>query len=311
MKRFRIALSCFLLCLMVVFSVASKADARTPRSLWGNWGLSDTGNTYTTNNTNKTYDLVLVHGLLNMYAWSDEFLDACLTEYGSGNVYAIYLDGTTPVTTRTINGKTLYVAGGDNDDAGTDFLETQAWYMEDLINILQRDYGLSSSFSIIAHSMGGLVVRAYAVENPGKVADIVCLGTPNNGGLLFVSDWDSWMMVIMGAEEAASNVDPDYIQNYFNVEYPASAIDFVDDGHLYTIRGRTNIGTCGVMPLICELRLGYVELLMMGHPNNDGLAHAETVPIDGGIHLRDFWNCSHLDLVQDTDVADEALSVLR
>lgn len=302
MKGLKIAFSCLMLCLVLVFGAVPGADARG----WWDWGHPDIGQS-----GDKTYDLVLVHGLLNMYAWSDEFLDTCLTEYGSGNVYAIYLDGTTSVTTRTINGKTLYVAGGDSDEAGTDFLETQSWYMEDLINILQSDYGLSSSFSIVAHSMGGLVVRAYAVQNPGKAADIVCLGTPNNGGKLFVSNWDSWIMVIMGAEEAASDVDPDYIQNYFNVEYPVSAIDFADGGHLYTIRGRTNIKTCGVMPLICELRLGYIELLLMGHPNNDGLAHAETVPIEGGIHIRDFWNCSHLDLVLDAEVAEEAISVLR
>jgi hypothetical protein len=56
--------------------------------------------------------------------------------------------------------------------------------------------------------------------------------------------------------------------------------------------------------------MGYLELYAMGHPNNDGLSHAETVPIKGGVHIRDFFNCSHLDLVLRTDVAYAALNVL-
>jgi pimeloyl-ACP methyl ester carboxylesterase len=286
MKKFRVLMVCVSLCFSIGFIFSpGQADA-------------------------KTHDLVLVHGLLNMHAWSDNFLDACLSVYGSGNVYAVYLDGTTAVTTRSVRGKILYVAGGDNDEAGTDYVENQALYMENLIDLLQSNYGLSSSFSIIAHSMGGLVARAYAVENPGKAAGIVCLGTPNNGGKLFVNNWDEWIMIFMGAENAASNADPDWIQGYFNVEYPVSAIEFADGGRLYTIRGITNITTCGVIPLICELRMGYLELYAMGHPNKDGLSHAETVPIKGGVHIRDFFNCSHLDLVLRTDVAYAALNVL-
>lgn len=259
----------------------------------------------------KTYDLVLVHGLLNMYAWSDTFLDTCLKTYGSGNVYVLYLDGTSPVSTRAIHGRTLYLAGGNNSSAGTDHFVAQAGYMKTLITKLQASYGLSSSFSIIAHSMGGLVVREYAVENPGKVADIVDLGTPNQGGRLYVHNYDEWIMILMGAKNAVDDLR--YLVNtgIFNTIFPVRAIQFANGGHLYTIRGKTNIFTCGSIPLICELRLGHVELCAMGYPDNDGMSCYDEVLITGGTNIKDFTSYSHLDLVQKADVATKAMSVLR
>lgn len=287
MKKFRILLACVSLCFSIglIFS-PGQADA-------------------------QTQDLVLVHGLSNTYAWSDEFLNACFSVYGSEHVYALYLDGTAMVTTRRVRGKILYVAGGDNRSAGTDHIENQAVYMENLIDVLQSDYGLGSSFNIIAHCMGGLVARAYAVENPGEVAGIVCLGTPNNGCKLFNYNWNEWLSIFMGAENAAADADPDWVQGYFNLKYPVSAIEFAGfGGRLYTIAGRTNATTCGAIPLVCELRIGYLELSALGSTNNDGFSHARTVPIEGGIHVRDFSNCNHEDLVLDSRVANAALSVL-
>jgi len=37
---------------------------------------------------------------------------------------------------------------------------------------------------IVAHSMGGLVARAFAAQAPGRVQHIICLGTPHRGTVL-------------------------------------------------------------------------------------------------------------------------------
>ena len=77
----------------------------------------------------KAYDLVLIHGFCNMQKWSNAFLDTALKTYGSGNVYMLYTDGTSEITTRTINGRTLYQAGGNNSKAGTDHIAVQCRLM--------------------------------------------------------------------------------------------------------------------------------------------------------------------------------------
>jgi len=259
----------------------------------------------------KSYDLVLVHGLLNMYKWSDAFLDTCLKTYGSGNVYVLYLDGTDSVTTRTVHGRKLYCAGGNNSNAGTDCLADQASYMKTLITKLQEGYGLGSRFSIIAHSMGGLVAREYAVENPGRAADIVCLGTPNQGGHLYVHDYDEWIMALMGAEKAVDDMRYTVNTGIFNEAFPVNAIEFAEGGHLYTIRAKTTARTCGYIAGICELRLGFLKLRALGYPDNDGLVDYDGALIEGGINIKDFVGYSHLDIVRKAEVAARAMSVLR
>jgi len=42
----------------------------------------------------------------------------------------------------------------------------------------------SSAVIVVAHSMGGLVARACAARAPGRIAHIVCLGTPHQGTVL-------------------------------------------------------------------------------------------------------------------------------
>ena len=261
----------------------------------------------------KTYDLVLIHGFCNMQKWSDAFLDTALKTYGSGHVYVLYTDGTSDVTTRTIHGKTLYLAGGNNSKAGTDHIAVQAGYVKTLITKLQASYGLSSSFSIIAHSMGGLIAREYAVENPGKVADIVDLGTPNQGGHIFTNWYDHFVGYFLGADNACDDMRDLVSTGVFNAYFPVSAIHFAHNGKLYYIRTITNIFTCGSIPIICEMRLFYEYLCIEGYPQNDGMSVFADVAIAGGVELASYANkgYSHYDLVIKTDVATKAMSVLH
>jgi triacylglycerol lipase len=261
----------------------------------------------------KTYDLVLIHGFCNMQKWSDGFLDTALKTYGSGNVYVLYTDGTSDITTRTINGRKLYLAGGNNSKAGTDHIAVQAGYVKTLITKLQAGYGLSSSFSMIAHSMGGLVAREYAVENPGKVADIVDLGTPNQGGHIFTNWYDHFVGYFLGADKACDDMRDLVSTGVFNAHYPVSAIQFANNGKLYYIRTITNIFTCGSIPIICEMRLFHEYLCAEGYPQNDGMSVFADVAITGGIQLASYANkaYSHYDLVIKSDVAAKAISVLR
>ena len=57
------------------------------------------------------------------------------------------------------------------------------------ITEIKDEYGLNSDqkIDIVAHSMGGLASRAYALESPTdrNVRDLIMLGTPNNGSGLF------------------------------------------------------------------------------------------------------------------------------
>lgn len=261
----------------------------------------------------KTYDLVLVHGFCNIQEWGDAFLDKCLSTYGSGNVYVLILDGTSPVSTRTINGRTLYVAGDGENAAGTDHIAVQTGYMKALIDKLQASYGLSSSFSIIAHSTGGLISREYATENPGKVADIVALGTPNQGGHIFTNYYDHFLGIFMGADNICDDMRYLVSTGIFNSQFPVRAIEFANGGSLYYVRSITNIFTCGSVPVVCEMRLFYLYLCAEGYPRNDGMVVYNDVPVEDGIELASYASkfYSHYDLIIKTSVAEKAMSVLR
>lgn len=240
-------------------------------------------------------------------------MDTALKTYGSGNVYVLYTDGTSNVTTRTINGRKLYEVGGNNSNAGTDHIAVQVGYVKTLITKLQANYGLSPSFSIIAHSMGGLVAREYAVENPGKVADIVDLGTPNQGGHIFTNWYDHFVGYFLGADNACDDMRDLVSKGIFNAQFPVSAIHFANNGKLYYIRSITNIFTCGSIPILCEMRLFYEYLCLEGYPQNDGMSVFADVAIAGGIELANYAYkaYSHYDLVIQADVATRAMSVLR
>ena len=160
----------------------------------------------------KKYDLVLVHGLANKHHWGEAFLDACLGVWGSGNVYAVYLGGSTRVWQREISGKKLICVGENDSSAGNKSIQWQALYLQQAIEILQKEQGLGAPFDIMAHSMGGLVSRYYIQENPGKVAALVTLGTPHHGSPL--ADSFQWVGLFIGADEAIADLQPERMARF-------------------------------------------------------------------------------------------------
>lgn len=258
-----------------------------------------------TQRQDKKCDLVLVHGLANKHKWGDAFLDACLGIWGSGNVYVVYTDESTRVWTRDIGGKELICIGEDDSTAGTKSLEQQAQYMQEAIDLLQKDHGLSSPFDIMAHSMGGLVSRYYIAHNPGKVAALVTLGTPHHGSNL--ADSFDWVGLFIGADEAIADLKPERLAK-FNETYPASAAPLAPGGAIYTVRGNCPDGDC--VGWGGELALGWRVLHGFYDVENDGLVPYDSAVLDGAVFIADYPAYDHYELVLQPDVAVKAAEYL-
>lgn len=254
----------------------------------------------------KKYDLVLVHGLKNIHKWSDDFLKACLNQWGSGNVYVVYLNSSNDVTTRTIDGKTIICIGKDDSTAGTEYISEQAEYLAEKVAILQKNYGLSPQFDIVAHSMGGLVSRYYIYKNPYTVAGLVTLGTPHHGSPL--ANDDEWLGFLLGAEHAMENLKPEWVEN-FNKEYPVTGSPLYKKGKIFTIRGDAD-GYIWEWGVAGEIFLGWHHLNLIYKTDSDGLVPADSALITGATHIADFWDYDHLELVQKSDVATKAAAYL-
>jgi triacylglycerol lipase len=248
------------------------------------------------------YDLVLVHGLTNKHKWSDSFLDKCLASYGSGNVYVLYLNDSTRVWTRTINGRTLYCCGENDYSAGDDSAAYQAYLMRMKTNLLQGSYGLSGVFNIIAHSMGGLVSREYIYENPYKVKTLVTLGTPHKGSPL-ASDVD-WLAFFIGAGDAADCLKPSWVTGTFNPSYPAPG-PVASGGGIYAIGGDADGWDCWGWG--GELQLGWDILSTIHWTDNDGLVPNGNCYMTGIPLVTRFNSYDHMELVTKSDVATKAL----
>lgn len=255
----------------------------------------------------KQFDLVLVHGLTNKHQWSESFLRALAEEWGSGNVYVVYTNESMQVTKRTYGGKTVTFIGKNDFTAGDDSVEEQARRMAEKIEVLKRDHGLSPQFSIIAHSMGGLVSRQYIYEHPHTVAGLVTLGTPHHGSPL-AEDFD-WIGFFIGAKAALENLRPDWVAD-FNRRYPVDGAPFYSGGRMYTIRGDSDgkIWEWGVMG---ELYVGWHTLNKKHGTDSDGLVPKDSAVIQGAEHIADFPDYHHMDLVTREEVAKKAASVLR
>ncbi|MCU0599036.1 MAG: GPI inositol-deacylase [Desulfobacterales bacterium] len=252
-----------------------------------------------------TYDLVLVHGLTNKHQWSDSFLDKCLVKYGSGNVYAIYTNESTRVWERWINGRKLICCGENDFSAGDDSVATQASLMRTKTSKLQTSYGLSTKFKIIAHSMGGLVSRRYIYNNPGTVAGLVTLGTPHQGSPLAYEG--SWVSFFIGAGPAVDNLKPSWVQNTFNVSYPAPG-PMATGGKIYTIGGDGDGWDC--WGWAGELQVGWDLLFTVHWTDSDGAVGRNAEKISGSTNLTTFWSYDHYELVREPSVADKALAYL-
>lgn len=250
----------------------------------------------------SAYDLVLVHGLTNKHQWSTAFLDKCLQKYGSGNVYAIYTNESTRVWNRWINGRKLVCCGENDFSAGDDSVATQAVLMRTKTQKLQQYYGLSNKFNIFAHSMGGLVSRRYIYNNPYTVAGLVTLGTPHKGShLAYAGDWVDFFI---GADAAVKNLKPSWVQNTFNVQYPAPG-PMADNGKIYAIGGDGDGWDCWGWG--GELQVGWDILATIYWRDSDGAVPRDYDKVSGTTFVKRFWSYDHMELVTKSAVADEAL----
>ena len=251
-----------------------------------------------------TYDLVLIHGLTNKHQWSTAFLDKCLAKYGSGNVYVLYLNSSTRVWNRWINGRKLVCCGENNYSAGDDSVATQASLMRTKTSKLQSSYGLSTRFKIIAHSMGGLVSRRYIYNNPNTVAGLVTLGTPHKGSdLAYVGDF---LDFFIGADAAVKNLKPSWCSS-FNASYPAPGPTY-NGGKIYTIGGDGDGWDCWGWG--GELQVGWDALMMIYWDDSDGAVNRDNDKLSGTTFLTRYWSYDHMELVTKSDVATKALSYL-
>ena len=253
----------------------------------------------------KKYDLVLVHGLANKHHWGEAFLDACLGVWGSGNVYVVYLGGSTRAWQRYISGKRLICIGENDSSAGNKSIQWQALYLQQAIEVLQKEQGLGAPFDIMAHSMGGLVSRYYIQKNPGKVAALVTLGTPHHGSPL--ADSFQWVGLFIGADEAIADLQPERMAR-FNKAYPAAEAPLAQGGAMHTVRGDCPGGDC--LGWGGELALGWQFLKRVYEVDNDGLVPYDSAVLDGAGHIGDFPEYDHYELVLQPDVALKAAEYL-
>lgn len=250
-------------------------------------------------------DLVLIHGLTNKHPWSEAFLEKCLNIWGSGNVYAVYLNTSNTLSVRNINGKIIYTCGIDNSSAGDKSIKEQAKLLDEKISLLQKKRSLNNSFSIIAHSMGGLVSREYIYNNPNTVNGLVTLGTPHKGSPL--ADSFKWAGFFMGAKKAIDNLRPDFLKK-FNISYPVKGAPLSDGGRIYTIRGDCDGKDC--FGWGGELLFGWTFIRLKTKEDNDGLVPYHSAIIEGAIHIADYPDFDHSDLVEEPVVAEKASEYL-
>ena len=254
--------------------------------------------------TEKKYDLVLIHGLANKHKWSDSFLEACLNIWGSGHVFVVYSSTETGVVTKNINGKILIV-GGDGDKAGGDPINKQVANITKVIQTVQDGYGLKAPFSIMAHSMGGLVARQYIYNNPGTVTGLVTLGTPHQGSQLAESF--QWIGLFLNAAEAIEDLQPKNVA-LFNKKYPAESTPLTYNKKIYTIRGVPDATDC--FGWAGELLVGWQILSTVYDTGSDGLVPYDSAMINGAEHIADFPHYDHYDLVRQPDVVTTAAEYL-
>lgn len=253
----------------------------------------------------KKYDVVLIHGFNNRHQWGDEFLRTLVDQWGSHRVYIIYSNQSEKIWTKKINGKTVIMAGENNHEAGNDSIDEQAQIVAKKIGWLQEKYGLDPQYTIIAHSMGGLVARKVVYLRPNEVAGLVTLGTPHHGTPL--AEEYEWLGIFVSGQKAIRDVKPEAVAR-FNRRYPVSKSPFYGDGKCYTIAGDADgwqdRGWKG------ELAVGWTLLSLKYGYDNDGVVIEGQATIDGAIHVKTFTHYNHLELIQKAEVALKISSIL-
>lgn len=253
--------------------------------------------------------VVLLHGLTNKHPWSEPFLEACLDAWGDGRVFLVYTNKSARsravVTSRKVGRRTVIVGGIDDATAGDTSVASQSAFLEQTVARLQASHGLDPRFSIVAHSMGGLVARHFVDTRPGVVTGLVTLGTPHHGSPL--ADDFAWAGLFMGATDAIADLAPERCAA-FNRSHPAAAASFAPGGRLFTIEGdgdRTDsFGAYG------ELALGWTILFERHATDSDGLVPRGNAHLEGAVRLTEFPDDDHYELVRDPAVAREAAEAL-
>ncbi len=253
----------------------------------------------------KKYDLVLVHGLANKHKWGESFLQSCLSVWGSGRVFIIYTNKSTEIGKLIVDGKAAIVSGGDGSDAGLESIETQSRNMAAAISELQEKGLLRLPFSVIAHSMGGLVSRQYSYTYPDHVAALVTLGTPHHGSPL--ADSFKWVGYFVGAEAAIEDLKTENLKG-FNQQFPIKNTPLTTGGPVRLIRGDCDGLDC--FGWAGELALGYRILSIVHETDNDGLVPSKSAVIEGAELIGDFPDYDHFDLVKEPAVVQKAARYL-
>lgn len=259
----------------------------------------------TVTGTKKKFDLVLVHGLANRHHWSQSFLDTCLSIWGSGRVLVIYTNDSVEVREEIINGRKLIFCGGSGLNAGTQSIAKQNQNLARAIETLHDSGYLALPFSIIAHSMGGLVSRQYSYENPGVVAGLVTLGTPHHGSP--IANSFKWAGYFINSRDAIEDLKPKNMVK-FNSMFPVSTTPFAINDKLYLIRGDCDGWDC--FGWAGELQIGYHFLSLVYNTDSDGLVPTASSIIEGAECIKDFPNFDHFDLVLENVVAETAAMYL-
>lgn len=153
----------------------------------------------------------------------------------------------------------------------------------------------SDQVDIVAHSMGGLDARQYAFDNPGRVRNLVMVGTPNGGSELAValcalrmqkklpSSLVTWLLRDVapefgecdGPQDGLYQLMPSYVRNVFNRQVPdLPSVDY------RTIAGRKggwgSVITDGAGPGIVgeddgTVSTASVRWLSVGNPDHPGM----------------------------------------
>ncbi len=247
----------------------------------------------------KAHPLVLVHGLRNAHRWTDAFLRKCVEIWGSDRVFVVHLNRSEHLWSQPYEEGRAHFAGVLHQGAGCDTVERQYEYLRRKLELFEAHAGLTRPFDVIAHSMGGLVLRRYVRDHPEDVAAAVTLGTPYQGAPMardFL--WFGWMI---GAGRAFHDLTPRFVREFVRQHPWPSRVP------LYFVRGIHRGVSWGVGG---ELFIGTLYHFALRRPS-DGLVPADNALCPDAQHLADLPGHNHLHLVSDPKVAELCASVLR
>ncbi|MBD1371964.1 alpha/beta hydrolase [Hazenella sp. IB182357] len=252
-----------------------------------------------------THDLVLIHGYNNRHQWSYEFLQQLVLSKGSQNVFVVYANESDKIATEIIGGKVVTFIGDRNFTAGIQSIEEQAEIVSKKLKLLQQKQKLDPVFDIAAHSMGGLVARKVVYLLPNQVHDLVTIATPHQGTPL-AREFE-WLAYFVKGQEGIKSMTPAYVEK-FNRLYPVENSPFYRDGKCYTIAGDADSwidrGVSG------ELAVGWTLLSLKYGQDSDGVVFSGEATITGAVHVADFPNYNHYELIREGEVANKIIRIL-